>query len=310
MMEKKLEIITWLLDSDPAIRWQVMKDLQNKDEISYSVERQKLTDEGWCAELLKLQGQDGLWSKSLYDRKWISTTYTLYLLKLLGLPAENQQVLTACEQLITKGIYQQREIRFSSGQTHQDLGVTAITLSLCCYHGYSHELLHNIAEYLSAQQNKDGFWLPDNSEASMSYRFETTLLVLEGLLQYRNRYPPKKALLKAERAGQEYLLRHQLFMKDGKAIKRQWTSFSFPAYWFYDVLTVLEYFRLAGMKRDDRFIPGIELVLKKRKKDGTWHPGRTHPGKTNIKMDVPGEPSRWNTLRAMRMLNSWENADS
>jgi len=103
------EIITWLLDSDSAIRWQVMKDVQGVEESIYTQERQKLVKEGWCAKLLILQDKDGLWGKSLYNGKWISTIYTLYQLKLLGLPPFNNLALAGCAQLFTKGIYNHQE---------------------------------------------------------------------------------------------------------------------------------------------------------------------------------------------------------
>lgn len=308
-MKIQQETITWLLDSDPSIRWQVMKDLQGMDESTYEQERQKLQDQGWGSELLNLQAEDGLWNKSLYNGKWISTTYTLYLLKLIGLPPFNQQALSACDQLFKQGIYKQQEIRFSRNQTHQDLGVSGLILSMCCYFGYDEDALHWVAEHLVNQQSEGGYWLPNEAEASMGYRFETTLLILEGLLQYRNRYSMKdRWLLEAEAIGQEFLLKHQLYLEGGKAIKSKWTSFSFPAYWFYDVLTAIDYFRLFGTNRDQRQQAGINLIMKKQNKNGTWNLGNKHPGKTYFEMETPREPSRWNTMRALRVLKWWEGS--
>lgn len=308
-MENDQETITWLLDSDPSIRWQVMKDLQELDEAAYSIERQKLTDIGWCARLLSLQDQDGLWSGSLYNGKWVSTTYTLYLLKLLGLRPQNPQAIAACEQLFTQGIYKEREIRFSRGQRHQDLGVTGLVLSLCFYFGYQHDLLSRVVEYLISQQGEGGYWLANNSEATRLYRFETTLLVLEGLRQYRDQHHTKDGgLLDAEVKGQEFLLRHQLYLDAGKAIKNNWISFSFPPYWFYDVLTALDYFRQSGTHRDVRFQPGIGLVVNKQNNDGRWRLGRKHPGKSYFEMEEQRAPSKWITLRALRVLMWWQNS--
>ena len=309
-MKIQKETITWLLDSDPSIRWQVMKDIQGLDESIYEEERQKLQAQGWGSELLKLQGEDGLWNKSLYNGKWISTTYTLYLLKLLGLSPFNQQALSACDQLFRQGIYNHEEIRFSRNQTHQDLGVSGLILSMCCYFGYHQDELHQIASYLVSQQSEEGYWLPNKAEASMGYRFETTLLVLEGLLQYRQRYSLKhKWLAEAEAKGQEYLLQHKLYLDGGKAIKNKWTSFSFPAYWFYDVLTALDYFRLFGTNRGQRLQAGINLVVEKQNKDSTWNLGSKHPGKTYFEMEKARAPSRWNTLRALRVLKWWEGGN-
>lgn len=120
-MEIRQEIINWLLDSDPAIRWQVMKDILHEPQTAYEKERGKLTHSGWCARLLQLQEKDSLWNHSLYDGKWLSTTYSLYLLKNLGLSPYNIQSLQGCAQLLTQGLYQQKEIRFSRNKDIIDL---------------------------------------------------------------------------------------------------------------------------------------------------------------------------------------------
>jgi len=280
-----------------------MKDILDIEESVYNQERKKLVKKGWSAKLFALQDKDGLWNGSLYNGKWISTTYTLYLLKIFGLPPFNDQALAACDQLFTRGIFNQREIRFSRNQEHQDLGVTGLVLSLCCYFGYEQKHLHSIVDYLVKQQHKEGNWLPNHSEAAAAYTFETTLIVLEGLLQYSKQY----SSVNAEAKGQEYLMKHNLYLNDGKAIKSKWTSFSFPSYWFYDVLTSLDYFQKFGKNKDKRIQRGIELVVEKQNKDDTWDLGSRHPGKTYFDMEKSREPSRWNTLRALRVLKWWNN---
>ncbi len=303
----KTEIISWLLDSDPAIRWQVMRDLQDADEVLYIRERERLLKEGWAARLLGLQDKDGLWNKSLYNGKWVSTTYTLYLLKILGLPAFNSQALTGCERLFMKGIYKGQEIRFSRNQGAQDLGVTGIVLSLCCFFGYHNEDIHGITEYIISQQRDEDNWLPDGSPASKTYTFETTLIILEALLQYQLRYVSTGSkLINAQAKGQEFLLKHNLFLNNGKPIKEKWTTFSFPPYWFYDVLTALDYFQMFKQNRDKRLQAGIDLLIEKQNRTGTWNLGAKHPGKTYFDMERAGVPSRWNTLRALRVLKWFE----
>lgn len=301
-MERE-EIISWLLDSDPAIRWQVMRDLRDADEALYTPERERLLKEGWAAKLLRLQDKNGLWNKSLYNGKWVSTTYTLYLLKILGLPPLNSQALAGCDQLFKKGIYNTQEIRFSRNQDYQDLGVTGIVLSLCSFFGYHHEDIHSVTDYLINKQCDEGNWLPDNSEASKAYTFETTLIILEALLQYQWRYlSTESKLINAQIKGQEFLLRHNLYLDNGKPLKPKWTSFSFPPYWFYDVLTALDYFQMFHKNRDKRIQAAIDLVMEKQSDEGTWLTGARHPGKTYFDMEQAGRPSRWITLRAMRVL--------
>jgi hypothetical protein len=307
-MEIKQEIIDWLMDSDPAIRWQVMRDLLHLSQATYTQERATLEHDGWCAKLLNLQDEDGLWNRSLYDGKWISTTYTLYLLKLLGLPPTNLQALKGCDQLLTHGLYEQQEIRFSRKMNIRDLGVTAIVLSICCYFDFDKEHLPPIAGFLIDQQCDKGNWLPNRSPSAVKYTFETTLLVLEALLQYRNRFleGQDNSILDSVERGQEFLLRHYLYLDKSKPIKSRWTTFSFPPYWFYDVLTAMDYFQSYRQNKDTRIQAGIDLLKRKQKKDGTWILGARHPGKTHFEMEKPGGPSRWNTLRALRVLDWWQ----
>jgi hypothetical protein len=283
-----------------------MHDLLESEESVSTQERQKLLEEGWCAHLLSLQDRHGLWSNSLYSGKWVSTTYTLYLLKILGLPPFNPQALAACKQMLTHGIYDGCEIRFSRNQAIQDLGVTGLVLSLCCYFGYEDERLHFMVEFLLGQQGSKGNWLPNTSVTSENYTFETTLLVLEGLFQYRQRYLASNCLpADTEEKGQEFFLHSHIYLDGGRAIKNTWTSFSFPPYWFYDVLSVLDYFQRCGKKKERRMQQGIDLLVEKRNKDGTWNLGSRHKGKTYGEMEPPGKPSKWNTLRALRVLKWW-----
>jgi RecA-family ATPase len=159
---------------------------------------------------------------------------------------------------------------------------------------------------LAGQQQNNGSWSPNNDEASKGYEFETTLLILESLLQYRESYQIQDPwLIEAERQGQEFLLAHHLYLEGNTAIKNDWSSFSFPPYWFYDVLTALEYFRSFKTNKDTRLQAGIDLVLKKQNKEGAWFSGKKHSGKTYFDIENSGQPSRWNTLRALRVLHWW-----
>jgi hypothetical protein len=300
----------WLLDSDPAIRWQVLKDILHEKPAAYEQERSKLTQNGWCAQLLQFQDASGLWNHSLYTGKWLSTTYSLYLLKILGLSPGHPQAVMGCEQLLTQGLYQNQEIRFSRNQDISDQGVSALVLSLVCYFGYDVEALHRLASFLIDQQCDPGNWLPNGAASAADYTFETTLLVLEALLQYENRYAAgdNTPLSRAVQKGQNFLLGHNLGLSEQKPVKAQWISFSFPPYWFYDILTALDYFYSFGMNHDSRMQMAIDLLRHKQTRTGTWLSGSRHPGKTYFDMEKPpGEPSRWNTLRALRVLNWWND---
>ena len=289
-----------------------MKDALRVGEPVYSQERKQLVSSGWCAQLLRLQGEDGLWNRSLYSGKWISTTYSLYLLKLLGLPPFNPQALKGCNCLLAHGLYRQQEIRLTRRQEIQDLGVSALVLSICCYFGLEDASLARLADFLIGRQCDAGNWLPNESPASAAYTFETTLIVLEGLLQFSQRFPAetRDPFAVAVAKGQEFLLKHNLYLKQGKPIKRQWTSFSFPLYWFYDVLTALDYFYNFQRNKDHRLQSGIDLLRKRQNQDGSWALGVRHAGKSYFEMETPGKPSRWNTLRALRVLEWWHPGDT
>jgi hypothetical protein len=308
-MEIRQEVMDWLLDSDPAIRWQVRKDILHEPLESYEKERAQITQAGWCARLLQLQDGDGLWNGSLYNGKWLSTTYSLYLLKILGLSPGNSQALQGCDQLLNRGLYQQEEIRFSSKKDIVDLGVTAIVLSLCCYFGYASEALSQIVMFLARQQCEEGNWFPNESPSVAGYTFETTLLVLEAVLQYQNRYAAEKDtfLILVSQKGQDFLLRNNLGIVNQQLLKKNWSSFSFPPYWFYDILTALDYFRDFRMNKDIRCRVAIDLLSRRQTKDGKWLLGLRHSGKTYFEMEKVGCPSRWNTLRALRVLDWWNS---
>lgn len=301
-------VVTWLLDSDPAIRWQVMRDVLHAQPQAYEEERARLTQEGWCGQLLRLQDENGLWNRSLYNGKWLSTTYSLYLLKILGLPPHTPQALKGCDQLLVQGLYQGQEIRFSRNKDIADLGVSALVLSLCCYYGHDLAAIPHIASFLINQQSEEGNWLPNESPSAEAYTFETTLLVLEALLQYKNRHAVGEdpVLSCAVQRGQEFLLRYNLGLHEEKPIKDKWTSFSFPPYWFYDILTALDYFCSFGSNKDARIQTAIQLLRNKQTRDGKWVLGSRHPGKTYFDMEEVGKPSKWNTLRALRILEWWD----
>jgi len=310
-MAVQQELIRWLLDSDPAIRWQVMRDILHESPAAYEKEREQLTQIGWCAQLLNYQDDDGLWNRSLYNGKWLSTTYSLYLLKVLGLAPGNPQALKGCDQLLTQGLYQQKEIRFSRNKDISALGVTAIILSICCYFGYDVEAIPRIAGFLVCQQGVKGNWLPNESQSAMDYTFETTFLVLEAFLQYTNRYARKEnsAISTAVQRGLEFLIRHNLGLSDQGPIKNKWASFSFPSYWFYDVLTSLDYFYAFRGNKNKGLEAAISLLRHRQSENGTWHLGCRHSGKTFFDMEKVGKPSRWTTLRALRVLEWWDSSE-
>lgn len=304
--------IDWLLSGDPAIRWQVMRDLLGTDENEVIAERKKVAAEGWGLKLLSCQDEDGKWSGQLYNGKWISTTYTLLLLKELGILPGNENITKGCAQLFTNGIYNDEEIRFSNKQMLRDNAVTGFVLGILCYFDYPDDRIHKIAEFLGKNQNENGSWHYDNKIGAEKYCFEVTTVILKGLLEYEKRFPTQNnALIEAQKRGQEFLLRHNLFkrMENDEIINAKWLLFSYPNYWFYDILVALDYFRECNNK-DWRLEDAIDIMLKKQNRDGTWNLQNKHSGKTFFDMEEVGRPSRWNTLRCLRVIDWWNQSDN
>lgn len=301
----KNETIDWLLTVDSSIHWQVMNDLLDIDKTSVNKEREKVSKAGWGKILLEKQDDDGKWANSLYSPKWISTTYSLYILKELGI-LQNEQTQKGCEQLFENGIFNNEEIRLSRNRLLRDNAITGLVLGILSYFNYKDERLHSIAQFLSKNQNGNGTWLYDNKEGADKYAFETTLLILKGLFDYQKYIPNSLNLNQSIEKAQNFLLSYNLFLDKSskKPIKKDWLLFSYPNYWHYDILTALDYFREIDFKSESLF-DAIEFIQKKQNKDGTWNLQNKHKGLTYFEMEEVGKPSRWNTLRALRILKWW-----
>jgi len=303
-------VITWLLEGDPAIRWQVRRDLLDAPERTLQSEQGRIAREGWGARLLGLQGLDGKWGGGIYTPKWISTTYTMVLLRNIGLPSGHPQAIRACRLLLDLGLWEDGGINYWRRQhDRSETCVSSMTLAMLSWFGLEDPRVDRLAEHVIAQQMADGGW---NCQAMPGYgrathgSFHTTISALEALLEYERFRPARAAAArKAQARGREFLLVHQLYRshRTGQVAKDSFTRFSFPTHWYYDVLRGLDYFRDAGVRpSDQRLTDALELVEKRRRRDGTWPLQNNHPGRTFFDMETIGEPSRWNTLRALRVL--------
>lgn len=309
-MKIEENILQWLLDSDPSIRWQVMQNLADYSNNEILSERKKISSEGWGAKIFSLQDSDGKWACSLYSRKWISTTYTLLLLKNFGLLPGNKQAIQTCNILIDEGFYEDGGINYFSSLMHSETCVTGMVLSLLSYFKYEDDRLDKLVGHLVKQQMKDGGWNCRSYNGDTHSSFHTTLSVLEGLREYQKNFNQKKNdVSKSIDKGIEFLLVHKLFRshRTGKIVDEKMTRFSFPTRWRYDVLRTLDFLQEYNAPKDKRINDAIELVLKRRDKDGRWKLQNRHAGKTFFEMEVVGRPSKWNTMRALRVLKWWTN---
>lgn len=305
------KVYTWLMAGDPSIRWQVLRDLLGVDENTITQERRKIETEGWGAKLLSYQDGSGRWGGQLYNNKWLSTTYSLLLLRQMGLEPNNQQAYRACKELLEGGFQQAGGISYARSLATIDNGVTGMILSLLAYFGYPDERIHIIAEYLLDQQMSDGRWEPVPGNQHLKYTLDTVILILDGLNEYETRYPYQSIkIMQAQGRGREFLLRYKLYKsaQTGEEIDKKITLLSFPPRWHYDILFALDYFQGCRAERDVRLLDAIRVLEKKRNPDGTWNLQNRHAGKTFFEMEQVAKPSRWNTLRALRVLKWW-NAD-
>jgi hypothetical protein len=298
---KKETIVRWLLDGDPAIRWQTLRDLAEAPAEEVAAERSRVAGEGWGARVLALQTEDGYWQLGRDDDPWMTTLYALDLLKQLGVDPDDARVRDAIARLRTGLNWSELDGRpYFEGET--EVCVNGRILGAGAYFG---ERCEALLERLLSEQLEDGGW---NCEAPPSKRssFHSTICVLEGLLEYELRWGETPASTQALRRGQEYLLERRLLRSksSGEMIDRRWLRFSFPTLWHYDVLRGLDYLRDAGVDPEERMTEAIAVVEQRRHQNGRWPQNLLHPNRRlpfDLEPEV-GRASRWNTLRALRVL--------
>jgi len=308
--------IQWLLDGDPAIRWQTLRDVVGATERAVERERGRVARDGWGARLLAIQDPVGTWAGGqssdggLYHPKWTSTTYTMLLLRDFGLPATNRQARKACTLLLDEGLQRDGGINYETwGKGRGETCVTGMVLSILSHFEYDDARLDTIADHLLEQQMPDGGWNCRRRYGASHASVHTTISVLEGLRLYAgHRGRNLRAVQTAQRRGRDFLLVHRLFRshRTGEIIKPVFTRFSFPPRWHYDILRALDYFRAVTAPRDQRLAEAIDIVRGGRSDDGRWSLQHSYRGKTYFELEQKGAPSRWNTLRALRVLKWWE----
>jgi hypothetical protein len=306
-------VIRWLLDGDPAIRWQVLRDLVRAADRTVEQERRKVARAGWGARLLARQDAAGTWvgggssDGGLYHPKWTSTTYTLLLLRDFGLPAGNPQAHKACALLFDRGLQRDGGVNYG-WRGRSETCITGMVLSLLAHFECYDDRQDTLADYLLAQQMPDGGWNCRRDLGATHSSVHTTISVLEGLRLYELRCGHRQSAVRAaQRRGREFLLVHRLFRshRTGAIIKPVFTRFAFPPRWHYDILRALDHFQAVNAARDKRLAEAIEIVRSARLRDGRWPLQHRWKGKTYFDLERLGTPSRWNTLRALRVLKWW-----
>lgn len=295
-------VIDWLLEADPSVRWQVMRDLTDAPTEVVAFERTRVAREGWGAQLLDEQRPDGNWGDGVATPFWWSNMYTLVFLRDLGVDPKSERALEAIDLVrehVTWGPWHGNS-PFFAGEVEPCINGRVVALA--AYFGVRSDPL---VDRLLSEQLRDGGW---NCEAPRSVRssFHTTLCVLEGLLAYEQAYGPMAAVTDARRRGEKFLLERRLLrrLSTGEMINPSWSQLAFPPLWHYDVLRALDYLRAADVAPDERVSEAVATVRERRQDDGRWLLDLRH--KNTLHPEMSGEvgaPNRWITLRAWRVMD-------
>jgi hypothetical protein len=301
------DTLNWLLDGDVSIQYQVYRDLLDEQRPDLQV---RITEEGWGASFLSKRLPNGHWGREFYQPKWTSTHYTLLDLKTLQAPPDDQACRESVEIIATENKGEDGGINPGKTIKESDVCVNGMFLNYACYFGIDQDHLISIVDFVLDQQLPDGgFNCQYNRQGARHSSMHSTISLLEGMWEYiRSGYGYRSSELEsASEAAREFLLMHRLFKSDhtGEVIHKNFLRLSFPGRWYYDILRALDYFQDAGIKWDERMSDAIEVLLSKRKTDGRWPLQAKIPGNFHFEMEKPGKPSRWNTLRSMRVLREF-----
>lgn len=295
-----MTVIDWLLDSDPAIRWQVLRDLTDASPDDVAAERARVTHEGWGARLLALQGADGTWGGGAYFPEWTSTTPTLQLLRQFGLDPGTNEARRALELVRANVRWEHENEPYFEGEVEPCINGQAVAVG-----AYFGEQVRGIVDRLLTDQMDDGGWNCEQERGSTRGSFETTINVLEGLLEYERATDANPDVTAARLRGQEYLLDRRLLrrLSTGELASPRWLYLAYPNGWHYDPLRALDHLRDAGVVPDERVEEAVGILESKRGADGRWPLEHAHHDELPVDLgEREGDPSRWITLRALRVL--------
>jgi hypothetical protein len=317
-------LIDWMLDSDPALRWQVERDLVGAPDEVWKATRARVATEGFGARLLALQDADGQWAGGAFFPKdfdfhgpeaaegagqpWTATSWSLNALREWGVDAA--VLAETAELLAANSRWEYDDLPYWGGEV--DCCINASTHANGAWLGAD---VTGLARWFVDHRQAEGGWNCEWVEGSTRASFPSTLNSLKGLLFYEQAAGGSEELRAARRAGEEYLLRRRLMFSASTGELVAWwvPKFAYPFRSFYSVLNAADYFRAAalhdGSAPDPRMAEAIEAIRTARTPQGTWIQERRHPGRVWFEVDVPaGEPSKWLTFYGTRVLDWWDEA--
>lgn len=315
-------VIEWLLASDPSVRWQAMRDLLDAPEADWKAERVKVETEGWGARLLSFQDDDGQWAGGAFvprgftrsdweneGQPWTATCFSLTQLREFGLDPASHRARRTAELIGENARWDEGGQPYWEGEVEEC--INGRTVADGAYFGVD---VSPIVDRLVGQRQEDGGWNCERINGSVRSSFASTINVVEGLLEYEISTGGTKESKAARKSGNEYLLKRCLFrrLSTAKPADEKFLSLLHPNRWRYDVLRALDYFRASAMhtgaRPDKRLDEAVHHIRSKRCEDGTWLLDWRASGRVWFDVDEgPGKPSRWITLRALRVLKWWDS---
>lgn len=303
------QIIDWLLEGDVSIQYQVWRDLLGVDKRKLQA---SISTEGWGQEYLSKRKPDGHWGDGFYQPKWISTHYTLLDLRNLNLSPTNDIVQETLELILQNNIADDGGIQLGpSTSQYSDVCVNGMFLNYASYFKTSEKSMYSIIDCLLKEIMADGGFNCRTTRSGATHSsLHTTISVLEGLSEFQKAgYNYRKdEILSVKKSSIEFILLHQLFLSDrtGQIINRDFLKLTYPCRWKYDILRALDFFQYTGIEWDNRMKAAIDVLKSKRNNEGSWNMQAAHPGQVHVNMEKAGKPSRWNTLRVLRVMKHFE----
>ena len=298
------QIIDWLLDSDISIQFQVLRDLLIIDKPDLKA---RISKEGWGAKIFSFRMDNGHWGRGFYQPKWTSTHYTLLDLKNLSFPENTIEIQSTINKILRENICSDGGINPAKTLSTSDICINGMFLNYAAYFKTKQNELISIVDYILSQQLPDGGFNCQLSRTGATHSsLHSTISVMEGILEYYQQGYEYRLmeLRKAEEQSREFILNHKLYKshRTGKIIDNKMLLLSYPSRWRYDILRALDYFQTARVRFDPRMTDALNILIRKQRADKKWPLQAKHKGQTHFDMEIPGEPSRWNTLRALRVL--------
>lgn len=298
------ETIEWLLSGDASVRWQTMEHLLDASPGQVAAERARVATTGWGRRLLDHQDGSGTWARGLYGPKWTSTTYTLLLLQRLGLPHDHPAARRGVEVLWDGARYFGGGLTAAVTVDWPEACITSMYIRLAGYFGFDDRRVAEAIDWLLANQLDDGGWNCRTVRFGDRHSsFHTSISALEALAEVHRVDPTRSDIAAALAGGREFFLVHRLYKshRNGSVVDPSMTRLSFPPRWRYDILRGLEHLAATGSSWDDRLGDALDVLNGRQRRDGRWPVQNKHAGKVWFDMETTGRPSRWNTLRALRV---------